>query len=222
MKASHDASVADRRAAERRLWSRALAVSLVLHALVFAFWRTQPLFMSPFAAAGPRANDDRAAAGSMQALQIRTPPPRPIVPPLVPLPTVTPPQEIVFDDEVQVDIASVMGEGPGELEGPGLADGTGRGDGGNAPEGLFRLIPPTPRGMIMPPTNRSLRGQQVEVWVFVDEAGRVVADSTRLRPPTADRSFNRRLIEEAAEWVFEPAQRGGQPVAAWFPYTISM
>jgi hypothetical protein len=76
--------------------------------------------------------------------------------------------------------------------------------------------------MIMPPANRSLRGRQVEVWVFVDEAGRVVADSTRLRPPTPDRDFNRRLIEEAAEWVFDPARQHGRPVAAWFPYTISM
>jgi hypothetical protein len=49
-----------------------------------------------------------------------------------------------------------------------------------------------------------------------------VADSTRLNPPTSDRGFNRRLIEEAAEWVFHPARRNNQAVAAWFPYTISM
>ena len=60
------------------------------------------------------------------------------------------------------------------------------------------------------------------MWVFVDAAGKVVADSTRLNPPTSDRGFNRRLIDEAAEWVFNPATRNGQPVAAWFPYTISM
>ena len=83
-------------------------------------------------------------------------------------------------------------------------------------------IPPSPRGMIIPPTNRRLRGSSVEVWVFVNEVGRVVADSTRLNPPTSDRGFNRRLIEEAAEWVFNPAMKEGKPVAAWFPYTISM
>jgi hypothetical protein len=29
-------------------------------------------------------------------------------------------------------------------------------------------------------------------------------------------------MEEAAEWVFNPAMKEGEPVAAWFPYTISM
>jgi hypothetical protein len=50
----------------------------------------------------------------------------------------------------------------------------------------------------------------------------VVADSTRLDPPTRDRGFNRQLIREAAEWVFRPAIDQGRPVASWFPYRISM
>jgi hypothetical protein len=76
--------------------------------------------------------------------------------------------------------------------------------------------------MIIPPANRDLRGTEVQVWVFVDEVGRVVADSTRLEPPTRDRDFNRRLIREAAEWVFRPARQEGRAVASWFPYRISM
>jgi hypothetical protein len=56
--------------------------------------------------------------------------------------------------------------------------------------------------------------------VWVDETGRVVPDSTRLDPPTSDRSLNRRLIAEAADWVFEPARQGGQPVATWFDYRV--
>ena len=76
--------------------------------------------------------------------------------------------------------------------------------------------------MIIPPTNKSLRGKQVEVWVFVDPTGRVVADSTRLNPPTSDRGFNRRLISEAAEWIFNPGLRDGQAVAAWATWTVSM
>ena len=79
-----------------------------------------------------------------------------------------------------------------------------------------------PRGMIIPPQNDDLRGTEVQVWVFVDTRGRVVADSTRLDPPTRDRGFNRRLIREAAEWVFRPAVQEGKPVASWFPYRISM
>ena len=76
--------------------------------------------------------------------------------------------------------------------------------------------------MIIPPTNRALRGTTVQVWVFVDERGSVVADSTRLDPPTRSRDFNRQLIREAAEWVFRPARKEGQAVASWYPYTISM
>jgi hypothetical protein len=76
--------------------------------------------------------------------------------------------------------------------------------------------------MIIPPSNRTLRGTTVEVWVFVDEAGKVIPDSTRLNPPTKDRGFNQRLIREAAEWVFRPAMQAGKPVASWFPYQISM
>ena len=100
--------------------------------------------------------------------------------------------------------------------------GLGAGDGGNADEGFYRLQPATPRGMILPPQNRDLRGTEVQVWVFVDERGRVVADSTRLDPPTRDRGFNRRLIREAAEWSFRPAVQEGRPVGSWFPYRITM
>jgi WD40 repeat protein len=63
---------------------------------------------------------------------------------------------------------------------------------------------------------------QVEVWVFVNEEGRVVPDSTHLRPPTGDRRFDEQLAREASGWVFDPAREDGLPIAAWFPYTISM
>jgi hypothetical protein len=76
--------------------------------------------------------------------------------------------------------------------------------------------------MIIPPDNNRLRGTEVQVWVFVDEVGRVVADSTRLDPSTRDGDFNRRLIREASEWTFRPAQQDGAAVASWFPYRIRM
>ena len=86
--------------------------------------------------------------------------------------------------------------------------------------GSFKIPPSQP--VIMPSSNPDLRGTHVQVWVFVDEAGRVVADSTRLEPPTRNRDLNRRLIREASEWVFRPAQQDGKAVASWFPYRISM
>lgn len=222
MRASHDLDLTARRTQIRRIWRNAFLVSLLLHILVFFLWRTDGPLLSPFAAAGPRAGDNRAAGGAIQSMAIRIPPPRPIVPPRIPLPTVTP-DLVEFEPEVEPSPMDVIGDRPGNTPGPpGLEGGTGEGDGGTAAEGLFRLVPPSPRGMIMPPANDKLKGREVEVWVFVDERGRVVPDSTRLEPPTSDRDFNRRLIQEAAEWVFEPARKGGKAVASWFPYTIAM
>ena len=211
-----------RRRRERSIWRTGLLVSLLFHLLVFFAWRGNVIPLSPFAAAGPRAGDNRAAAGSMQAINVRTPPPTPVVPPLVPLPTDITIEPIEFEDEMRVDPAAVLGDAPGLSDVPGLETGTGRGDGGNADEGLYRMEPASPRGMIIPPANRDLRGTEVQVWVFVDETGRVIADSTRLEPPTRDRDFNRRLIREASEWVFRPARQEGRAIASWFPYKISM
>jgi len=216
-------TVKERRASQDRMFRNALVVSLLFHVVVFFFWRVVPLPPSPLSAAGPRAGDFRAAGGGMQALNLQPPRPQPTTPPRVPIITLEMMDPVLFDPEPQIDLSSLLSEGSGMADGPpGIEGGQGRGDGGTAAEGFFRLVPPSPRGMIIPPTNQSLRGKQVEVWVFVDVTGRVVADSTRLNPPTSDRGFNRRLMEEAAEWIFNPAKRDDQPVAAWFPYTISM
>ncbi len=209
----------------------AVGAYLVMGLFLLLFWRGSPNLQSPYAAAGPRAGDARAAAGGMQAMQLQIrqtqPIPRPPRPLEVAVEIETEPVD--FEEEPQ-EMSEILGDAPGDAadagegnnQGPGMADGTGQGDGGTADEGLFRLMPPVPRGMIMPPTNDNLRGNEVEVWVFVDETGRVVPDSTYLVPPTRDRRFNERLLAEAAEWVFRPATKGGEAVAAWFPYKISM
>lgn len=86
----------------------------------------------------------------------------------------------------------------------------------------FRPQPPSPRSMIVPPPRPDLRGTEVTIWVFVEDTGRVVADSTRLDPPTRDGDLNRLLIREAAEWVFRPARQNGRPVPSWYEYRIVM
>lgn len=215
-------TAAERRARDRHIWRVGLLVSLLVHVVVFLLWRHQPVPLSPFAAAGPRAHGAEAARGSMQAMNLSSPPSIPVVPPPVPLPSEVDIEPLEFDDMPKVDLSG-MGEEVGlEAPGAGTPTGTGAGDGGTAEEGLFRMVPPSPRGMIIPPSNDNLKGAEIQVWVFVDERGRVVPDSTTLRPPTKDRKFNERLIQEAAEWVFEPARKGGEPVATWFPYKISM
>ena len=222
MTESPEMTARDRRRLDRSVWRTGLLISVLFHALLFLAWRGSVVPDSPLAAAGPAAGDNRAAAGSMQALNVRTRPSVPIVPPPLPIPTDIAVEPIEFVAEVEVDPASVAGDAPGELDAPGLDVGTGLGDGGTADSGLFRLQPPVPRGLIIPPDNDRLRGTEVQVWVFVDEAGRVVADSTRLEPATRDGDFNRRLIREASEWVFLPAQLDGEAVASWFPYRIGM
>ena len=84
------------------------------------------------------------------------------------------------------------------------------------------MIAPRPRGILIPPSGQpaSARGQEITVWVFVAADGRVLADSTRLDPPTSDRRYNNRLRQTVSDWVFEPARRAGQAVAAWYPFQV--
>jgi outer membrane biosynthesis protein TonB len=220
-----------------RRFSRALAwgmgLSILLHAVFFLAFSDRPLPRSPFAAAGERMGDFRAAAGGgMEAIQLATPrrilqPPPPIPAPTPDIVDVTPPEPELSQEDIPAialddDLSATGNTGP--TEGPGIADGTGQGDGGTEAEGRFRVVPPKPKGMIMPPMERpdDVRGKEVDVWVFVTAAGHVVPDSTRLNPSTGDRGFDRRLREHAAGWVFEPALKDGQPVGEWFRYTIKM
>ncbi len=221
-----------RREAERKIWLRAFGLSALVHLLLVLVWSSNPLPPSPFAAPGPREADPSPAEGAMQAVSMTATLPDPVVPPSVPVPVVDVVEPPEVDEEAELELAELEEPFPGaetgqgeEEEGDELAgveSGSGAGDAGTGDEGLRRMVPPSPRGLIMPPSNENLRGTEVEVWVFVDVEGRVVPDSTRLNPPTRDRGFNDRIRREAAQWVFEPAQRDGEPVSAWFPYTISM
>jgi len=223
-----------RRSRERAVWWIALLASVAIHALIFLL---SPIWSSPFdlnAAAGPDNGNDRAAPGALQALSMGSPPPAVPQPPLIPVPQVVLPEPEVFLPEIPQEIEPTAPEAPVPGIGTGTGDdllntgdsgqpgATGQGDAGTGADGIARLIPPSPRGMIIPPTNRDLRGTEIEVRVFVNEQGRVVPDSTQLRPPTSDRRFNEQLTREAAQWVFNPARENGVPVAAWFPYVIGM
>lgn len=228
----------DRWQEQERRYARAtragIAVSLALHLLLLAlFVGADPIPVSPFSAAGERRGSERAArGGGMEAVELATPTraiPEP--PPAVPVPVAVveaPPPEPEMEVEEVPAIALADGvavPGPaGAVLGPGLEDGTGEGDGGTDAEGRFRVVPPRPRGMILPPGDRpaSVRGKEVEVWVYVSATGKVVADSTRLLPSTGDRRFDRRLREHAAGWVFEAARREGRAISEWFRYTIVM
>lgn len=213
-----------------RIMRRGILASVLVHGLLFLlFSGGRP--PSPFSAAGPRAADDRAAAagGGMQVVQLQPPAPFEIIRPPEPVPA----PDVVVDmvdfepatDQVSAqDLAERLGRGDAEgpEEGEGIEGGEGEGDGGTSDAGRFRVVGPTPRGVIIPPSEkpRRVRGQEIQVHVFVTETGAVVADSTRLYPPTGDRTFDSRVIEDASEWVFEPARRGGTPIASWTVYVL--
>lgn len=233
--------------ADRR-WSRALRwgmlAALAVHLLVLLLSRTTKLLPpSPFSAAGPQAGDVRAAAGggsglTMVEVRERRAQPEEVEPEPIPVPAEVvvepdPPRPTPAREAAPTPAATPTQRGTGAPgaggesgeradAGPGTATGTGRGGGGTEEEGRSGVVPPTPRGMILPPSDRprSARGQEITVWVFVSDRGRVISDSTRLEPPTSDARYNKRLMRSAAEWVFEPARRDGRPVGAWYPFQI--
>lgn len=223
---------------ERR-WDRvfrwALVVSVLLHILVVLLFRQERVVPEVLtSAAGEKAGDPEAAAGGgMEVIDVRvvavTPPvPEEAVVVPVPEPEPTPEPEPEPERERQrtsqpLGQQASSGQGRGQETGPGTETGTGRGDGGTGEAGLNRATAPSPRGMILPPSDRPsrVRGMTVTVYVFVATNGTVVADSTRIAPSTGDARFDRRLREDAAQWKFRPATRDGTPIAAWFPYTIT-
>jgi outer membrane biosynthesis protein TonB len=225
----------ERHRAEDRSYRRALVVGLVLsvvaHVVLFLAFGGQRLPPSPYAAAGERERDAQAArGGGMEAIELRPPEPVVVPPEPVPVPVEValevPEPEPVVEEVPAIALAdglAVPGT-PGPEEERGIADGVGLGDGGTEAEGRFRVLPPRPRGLTLPPGDRpnEARGKEIEVWVYVTATGQVVPDSTRLHPTTGDRRFDRRLREHAAAWVFEAARRDGRPVAEWFRYTIIM
>ena len=216
---------------ERRVWRAAFLASLVVHVLAFAFFPAGEILL--VVAAGANQRDFVASQGVSEIVQLTSAPPDAAIP-LVPDVVVVPIDPEIFTPVPvpRVDltlpvvdapgVGSTIGTAPQDLGLAGILDALGAGAAGTAPTGTTLRTPPSPRGMIMPPANRDLRGREVEVWVFVDESGRVVPDSTRLVPPTPDRRFNEQLEQDAAQWVFEPARENGQPVAAWFPYTVGL
>lgn len=209
---------------ERRIWRFALFLSVLLHLIAFLIFKTVQERPTPYAAAGPPSGDPNAApgGGAMRAVTLRPPveitvPPRPETPVIEPVEVQLQEPQLAFNEIDLQDPGQSLREGP--ESGEGLPGGEGGGDAGDAMTGLRRLIPPTPRGVIMAPLERptSVRGREVGVWVFVSEAGAV--DSVRLDPATPSSEYNRELIREAKDWVFEPAMRAGRAVAHWFYYT---
>lgn len=234
------------RAAENERWRRARAVgtigTAIIHLLIFLFFGRTALPPSErFSPAGPPAGDVRAAAGGgsgLTMIEVRPERPQPEEVVIEPVPV---PEEVVIEPEpveepevapdpdpgpTAPSLPGVEAPGPGgeggPATGPGTATGTGEGAGGTGEEGTSAVVPPRPRGIFIPPSGRpdSARGQEITVWVFVGENGRVDRNTVRLEPPTSDSRYNQRLMQSVAEWVFDPARQNGQPIPAWYPFEV--
>lgn len=237
------ARMARARAREDERWRRARAVGILgtvlIHFLLLILFRQAALpTQSESAAAGPPLGDIRPSGGGsgltmveLRAEEVQPPEevvepvPVPVevvvtpveVPPVAPAPTPAP-----AAPSAPGTTAPGTGGEQGSATGPGLADGDGAGGGGQSDGGVARIEPPTPRGLFIPPPGRpaSARNQEITVWVYVNTSGRVERSTIRLEPPTSDSRYNQRLIQSAAEWVFNPARQDGQPVPVWYQFQI--
>lgn len=211
---------------QHRRFGRALRVglvaSLLFHVGVVLVFRDDRIPPTDLAPAGPDADDDEAAGGALETVRLRIAEPQPI--PRPPEPVFVPDLEVAVEPQPeveveQVDISSLTPGTAEPAETPGRGDATGEGEAGSNEAGLMRVVPPNPRGMIIPPEPpRRARGRTFTVYVYVDARGRVVPDSTRLNPSSGDRRWDRNVIQRASEWVFDPARRQGRAVAAWWSY----
>ncbi|MCL7968578.1 MAG: energy transducer TonB [marine benthic group bacterium] len=198
-----------------------LLISLLAHLVVFFSLRSDRPQGSATVAAGPRAGDSNAAAGSgaLQAISFAEVRSIEIPPPPAPLPSLDAP-EVTIVETRPPSFATGQLERPGSMAGrqagfsPGLPGGTGEGDGGSDAEGRYRNTVPEPR-VIIPdwdPPNE-VKGMRVRMRVLVDERGNAV--DVELEPPTPNDRFNRKLIETAMAMEFKPALRNGRPVRDW-------
>lgn len=205
----------------RRAIHVGLALSLLLHAVVFLAWRSEQVAAGASIAAGLRTGDASAAAGggAMQAITLAAARSTEIPPPPAPLPSLDAPEVVPVEVETPVLASGLLerpGSSPGQNAGfvPGVPGGTGTGDGGTDAEGLYRNTVPEPRVIIPdwdPP--KEVKGMRVRMRVLVDERGNPV--DVELEPPTPNARFNRKLIETAMEMEFKPALRNGRPVRDW-------
>ena len=199
-----------RRRRERKTLGVALLVSLVFHFSVFVLGGRREI-PTLSAEASARKAELLVARGGLEAIRVSQPPPIPLVPPALPVPTAFDIEPVELAQELDFDLAALLGElGPPGPPGPDMGD-QGAGDSGESD-----CVAPVLRGLIVHLGTKGDTG----VRVFVDATGEVVADSIRLDPPIRDRKLNRQLIREASEWRFHPAACAGVPVAAWFDYAV--
>jgi len=170
--------------------------------------------------------------------------PRPVVPPPVELPTISPIDVAVVDTPVVVPQDSItvaaVGQGdaagaPGAGQGPGSGGGSGGGQGGGVGSGIGSgagpgvggdgslARNPEPRQLLLPPEvkDKKLRGQTYAVTFWVRADGRV--DRIRVIPELPDRDYAKKFRERMEGYLFRPARSpAGEPVPGTIKISVSL
>lgn len=104
----------------------------------------------------------------------------------------------------------------GTAAGTGGAGGSGTGD-----EDRY-ILPPNPRGVIVPPERapRSVRGRKYRATFWVGADGRV--DRVELSPRIEDAEYRAALIERLMDFAFYPARRAGIAIPGVVPIVFAI
>ena len=227
-----------------------MILSAVVHvALVFAvIYSGSRLMVADRMPGAGRGRGGGGGGGGARALLLYTPPAPPAAGPALPLPpqlqmpkaVPIPLPELKPPDIAPPTLSTAQllaalgpGEGPGKGTGagPGAGAGTGGGTGSGRGTGMGpdsgggggNLYPPSPRQIILPPSDRpaSVRGTTITVRFEISPRGEVMRVS--LSPTPRDRSFADQFAERLRRYAFNPATTlDGRPVAAIYEIRITL
>jgi protein TonB len=230
----------------------AAALSLLAHIAIaiLVLWRGATLFASGGGggSTGPRGG---GGGGGQPAMSWVALPPlaaasaehdvvkaEPTPPPVVTVPTVTPPPA----EPVKIDVPLTtqttppvaVGTGNGTTGGPGSGPGSGGGQGtgtgtgvgsdsgpgsGGGPSGII----PSPKWAILPPSGapREMKGRPYEVQFWVTAEGRVTR--VEVTPPIKDSGYRRDFVDRMMGYQFNPARTlDGRPIDGIARITLTL
>jgi hypothetical protein len=211
----------DGRFLKDKVWIASFFLSAILHATFFFFWWGEEV---PFTADLVHQGATSVAlspSSVMQVVRIQSATQNAVVRPVVPRVVFEGPPVLEIEVAASIEVSSLLLNDIGEIKGRPLVSAPDL-EGQDLGIGSAFTTPPLPRGIVIPQFNKELDVEEIEVGVFVDKEGRVVADSTRIVSPVNSISFSSQLIEQAAEWIFDPATKAGKAISGWFFYTIKM
>lgn len=211
----------------RRPWRREAWLSLALHAalLLAVVWHGRALLEGGSEGGGRRGERPAVQfftlpeAAPMMAVEL---PPAPTValteiPPLTPLAVDLPRLDIGATTLPRGAPGGVVVAGTGAR---GMGAGGDVGPGTGSTEGY--ILPPNPRGVIVPPGNppRSVRGRQFRVQFWVAEDGGVTR--VAITPEIEDAKYRREFHERMRQYRFYPATtRDGRHVSSVIAISIT-